>query len=50
VVDGNSTQYKKSTPLDVQYDNMDQYINGGNKTNTKTATRFLEVAALDMRH
>jgi hypothetical protein len=50
VVDGNSTQYKKSTPLDVQYDNMDQYINGEtvDKDKRKTATRFLEVAALDM--
>jgi hypothetical protein len=28
VIDGNSTQYKKTTPNDVMYDNMDKYING----------------------
>jgi hypothetical protein len=50
VVDTNSTQYKKSTPTDVMYDNMDRYINGETvETNKKkTAERFLEVSALDM--
>lgn len=50
VVDTNSTQYKKSTPTDVLYDNMDKYINGETvDTNKKrTAERFLEVCALDM--
>lgn len=50
VVDTNSTQYKKSTPTDVLYDNMDKYINGETvDTNKKrTAERFLEVTSLDM--
>lgn len=50
VVDPNSTQYKKSTPMDVMYDNMDKYINGEtvDKDKRKTAQRFLEIAALDM--
>lgn len=50
VVDPNSTQYKKSTPLDVMYDNMDSYINGDtvDKDKRKTAGKFLEIAALDM--
>lgn len=50
VVDSNSTQYKKSTPLDILYDNMDKYINGEtvDKDKRKTAQRFLEVASLDM--
>lgn len=50
VVDTNSTQYKKSTPTDILYDNMDKYINGETvDTNKKrTAERFLEVCALDM--
>jgi hypothetical protein len=50
VIDANSTQYKKSTPLDILYDNMDKYINGEtvDKDKRKTAQRFLEIAALDM--
>jgi hypothetical protein len=50
VVDPNSTQYKKSTPLDVMYDNMDSYINGDtvDKDKRKTAGKFLEIATLDM--
>lgn len=50
VVDANSTQYKKSTPLDILYDNMDKYINGESvdKDKRKTAQRFLEIAGLDM--
>ena len=50
VIDPNSTQYKKSTPLDVLYDNMDKYINGEtvDKDKKKTAGNFLEVATLDM--
>jgi len=50
VVDINSTQYKKSTPNDILYDNMDKYINGETvETNKKkTAERFLEVVDLDM--
>jgi Tfp pilus assembly protein PilP len=50
VIDPNSTQYKKSTPHDVLYDNMDKFINGEtvDKDKKKTATRFLEIADLDM--
>jgi len=50
VVDGNSAQYKKSTPNDIMYDNMDSYINGETveKNKKKTASLFLEVANLDM--
>lgn len=50
VIDANPTQYRKSTPLDVMYDNMDKYINGeGMETDKrKTAIKFLEVSMLDM--
>lgn len=50
VVDDNSAQYKKSTPIDVLYDNMDRYINGETvETNKKkTAVRFSEIADLDI--
>ena len=50
VVDTNSTQYKKSTPTDVIYDNMDKYINGESvDTNKKrTAEKFLEAVSHDM--
>jgi hypothetical protein len=50
VVDGNSVQYKKSTPNDIIYDNMDKFINGeGVETNLKRAAEsFIDSAALDM--
>lgn len=50
VLDLNSAQYKKSTPTDVLYDNMDKYINGETvETNKKkTAEKFIETVALDM--
>jgi len=50
VVDINSSQYKKSTPNDVLYDNMDKYINGESvdKDKKRTAEKFSEVANLDM--
>lgn len=50
VVDGNSVQYKKSTPNDIVYDNMDRFINGeGVESNPKRAAQyFLDAAALDM--
>lgn len=49
-VDPNSAQYKKSTPNDVIYENLDRYINGeGIEPNEKrAATEFLEKASLDM--
>jgi len=50
VVDANSTQYKKTTPNDVMYDNMDKYINGElvDKDKKKTASLFMEIANYDM--
>ena len=50
VVDINSTQYKKSTPNDVIYENMDNYVNGiGGETNLERAAKsFIETASMDM--
>jgi len=50
VVDGNSTQYRKSTPNDVMYENMDLYINGeGVESNKERAARsFLDAVNMDM--
>ena len=50
VLDPNSAQYKKSTPNDIIYDNMDKYINGDlvEKDKRKTAQKFLDAANLDM--
>jgi hypothetical protein len=50
VVDINSTQYRKSTPNDVIYENMDNYINGlGGETNMERAAKsFIETASMDM--
>lgn len=50
VVDGTSVQYKKNTPNDVIYDNMDRHINAeGVEGNKKRAAQgFLDAAKLDM--
>ena len=50
VLDANSAQYKKSTPNDIVYDNMDKFINGDlvEKNKKKTAERFLDIVNLDM--
>lgn len=50
VIDPNSVQYKKSTPNDVIYENMDKFINGEtvDKDKRKTGQKFLDVANLDM--
>jgi hypothetical protein len=50
VVDINSTQYRKSTPLDIIYENMDRHINGeGGETNKERAAKsFMETANMDM--
>jgi len=50
ILDPNSTQYKKSTPNDIIYDNMDKFINGDlmDKDKRKTAERFLEASNMDM--
>jgi len=50
VVDASSTQYKKSTPLDVLYENMDTYIHGeGAESNMERAVNgFIDVVNSDM--
>jgi len=50
LVDANSTQYRKSTPLDVIYENMDRHISGeGAESNKERAAKsFLDTANLDM--
>ena len=50
VVDANSSQYRKSTPLDIIYENMDKYISGeGAESNKERASRtFLDAVNLDM--
>ena len=41
VVDGNSVQYKKSTPNDIVYDNMDKFIRGeGVENSVKRAAQM----------
>jgi hypothetical protein len=52
IVDPNSTQYKKKTPLDVLYDNMDKYINGETveKDKKRTASYFLDAVSQDMEN
>ena len=50
VVDINSTQYRKSTPNDVIYENMDNYIAGlaGETNKERAAKTFMETANMDM--
>ena len=50
VVDINSTQYRKSTPNDVIYENMDNYIAGlaGESNKERAAKTFMETANMDM--
>lgn len=50
ILDVNGAQYKKSTPNDIIYDNMDKYINGDlvDKNKKVTARKFLDAAGLDM--
>ena len=50
ICDANSAQYVKSTPNDVLYENMDEYINGNGAESSKkrAASQFSDVAALDM--
>ena len=49
-IDPNPAQYRKSTPVDVMYQNMDKYINGEtvDKDKKKTSQRFLDICNLDM--
>jgi hypothetical protein len=50
IVDGNSAQYRKSTPLDVLYENMDRHINGEGVESNKerSAKSFIDASNLDM--
>jgi len=50
VVDTQSAQYKKSTPRDVIYENMDRHISGdGAESNKERAAKsFIEATKLDM--
>jgi hypothetical protein len=50
IVDAHSAQYKKSTPLDVMYENMDVYINaqGIERNEIRAAESFLKATELDM--
>jgi hypothetical protein len=50
VVDSNSAQYKKSTPNDIIYDNMDTFISGGGSEPfiKRAATAFIEAAESDL--
>ena len=51
VVDIESTQYIKSTPNDVIYENMDAYIygEGSERNREKAAKRFLDVSRMDLK-
>ena len=50
VVDASSTQYKKSTPLDILYENMDEYIHGdvAESNMERAVTGFLDIVGTDM--
>ncbi len=50
VTDANSAQYKRATPHDIVYDNMDTYINGLSfeKNKVKSAETFIHNAEQDM--
>jgi len=50
VLDANSAQYKTSTPPDIIYDNMDNFINGKGveRNQMRAAAKFSETAAMDM--
>lgn len=50
VLDGNSTQYKNSTPQDVVYDNLDEYINarGVEGHKERAAQNFIDAVDYDM--
>jgi hypothetical protein len=50
VLDANSAQYKRSTPNDIIYANMDSYIvaTSTDKNMRKAAQGFLDISSLDM--
>lgn len=49
-IDANSVQYKKSTPNDIMYDNMDKFITGEGveRNERRAAETFLAACALDI--
>ncbi len=49
-IDSNSASYKNSTPVDILYDTLDEYIagNGVESNKTRAAEYFMEVCKLDM--
>lgn len=49
-VESNSISYKNSTPLDVLYDTIDEYINGqgSEPSKDKAANTFIELCEMDM--
>jgi hypothetical protein len=51
VVDVDSTQYTKNTPVDILYENMDEFINGnGTESNKKkSAESFIKASNLTMK-
>lgn len=51
VVDANSTQYTRTTPVDILYENMDNYINGNGveRTKKKAAEHFLSISNESMQ-
>lgn len=51
IVDVDSTQYTKNTPIDVLYENMDDYINGqGTERNKKkSAESFIKTSSMTMK-
>lgn len=50
VLDTNSAQYKKSTPNDIIYDNMDKFINGEGfeRSALKASKMFLDLSKQDL--
>lgn len=50
IVDAHSAQYKKSTPIDIMYENMDAYINGEGieRNELRAAESFMKATELDM--
>ena len=50
ICDADSVQYIKSTPNDILYENMDEYINGNGAESSKkrAASQFIEVSGLSM--
>jgi Tfp pilus assembly protein PilP len=50
IVDAHSAQYRKSTPIDIMYENMDAFINGEGieRNELRAAETFLKAVEFDM--